>query len=174
MGFFKKGAFDAAKESLAKRGNKSEFFGEGKYIASLDNIEIKTSENPKTLGKNFLWADLTILKVVEGTAHVEGDKVAMYFDQYLGDKVFEIMVGLFKGQVEPNEITEEMAEDLIDSDNHAFDGIPCHFSRIREHYENKKGEEKSYVPVGLTRPLTKAEVEENGLEIPDNVLDLLQ
>jgi hypothetical protein len=178
MAFFEKGAFASEKETILKRQEKKEkngeFFGEGRFIATLNSVDLKqyTKPGPKK-GSNYIMIECTVLKVLEQDPeknkimHKEGDLVKIMWDKqgYFGEKMIELCKGLF--QVGVNDVTEDMGNSVLDG---ALDGIPCQFDRLRVFYE-KDGAEKSYVPDGLTRPLTKDEAEE--FKLDKKVMDLL-
>ena len=176
MGFFEAGEFDKQKEAIAKRGDgsKATFDWEGRFIATIDSCELGKSEKPgPNLGTARIMIKLTILEVIESENKglEAGSEVMIYWGQqgYFGEKLLGLLSPLYGVPV--SEVTEELANKFIDPENHTLDGVPCRFDRIRETYNNKAGEEKSYVPDGLTRKLTKKEAEK--FELDKKILDLL-
>lgn len=178
MGFFQAGAFAEEQKKQLERSEKreknGEFFGEGRFHATLDSLAVKQYTKPgPNKGQDYIMIECTILKVLEQKAdakvvHKEGDLVKIMWGSrgYFEEKFIDICQGLFG--VGLGEVTEDMANSLIDG---TLNGVPVMFDRIREHYENKDGEAKSYVPDGATRLLTKAEAKEYKLD--KKVMDLL-
>jgi hypothetical protein len=178
MGFFQAGTFAEEQKKQLERSEKreknGEFFGEGRFHATLNSLEVKQYKKPgPNKGQDYIMIECTILKVLEQKAdakvvHKEGDLVKIMWGSrgYFEEKFIGICPGLFG--VPLSELTEDMVDKLIAGD---LNGVPVMFDRIREHYDNADGEAKSYVPDGMTRLLAKAEAKEYKLD--KKVMDLL-
>lgn len=172
MGFFDKDTLEATKqsvqESIEKRGSKSSFFKEGRYVVELvKSFAGKNAgkKNPKKKGQPYCVFEFKILDVIEGTDHRKDDLVVLYTEGgYIENFVIEFLSILNGGNLEGVDV--DMANKVLDEEEDLFYGVPLRFDRFREHY-TKDNEEKSYIPMGLSGMLTKKEVETAGYEISE-------
>jgi hypothetical protein len=182
MGFFGKDAFDKQKEEVEDRENKATFNWEGRFIAHITNASLRKCGKPgDNLGATQFMVQLKIDKCLE----IQGDNAKLKDGS--GVLIFQGKVGRIGETVtkmlpkflgcEISDLTADMADEFVDETINFitvkgtkvhYEGVPCFFDRIREHY-TKDGEPKSYVPEGLTRPLTTAECKENGIELSEEV-----
>lgn len=183
MGFFDKEAFDQQAEEVAEGMERATFEWEGRFIAHITNSSLRTCEKPgANKGSTQYMAQLTIDKVLEAQGKnltLKADSKVLIFEKsqgYISGVVTKLLSGFF--QCGPKDISHDMANQFVDKEVHIvtamghaipYEGVPCFFDRIREHYTGSDDQPKSYVPEGLTRPLTLAEVEEHGIEISEEV-----
>ena len=147
-------AFDNAKSNLDnRRGSDAVFFGPGRFHAKLLCIEVREIENPASAGQKYLWSDWEIVKVLEGDAHEVGDKVSHCAKKYVGDAILAALQGMTKGKCDPAKLTKDMANALVDPNNHDFDGQVFEFHRVPVVYEVDGKKKEFTFDLGLTKPV---------------------
>jgi len=174
MGFFDDKSLADAREKFAERGEfkKSLPMTTGRYHMELVSSKVAQKTKPgKNKGQNYFVAEFKVLKTIEAgeKVYVDGDLVAIYEEGgYVEDAVLNLLNQICGGIPDVDD-----ANKFVDKDSDFLVGLPVKFDNFRKTYKNAEGEEKSFVKVQCSGPLTKQEVADNGYALEDSVLELL-